>query len=242
MHFCKVFAILNKGTFCCRGDFLSNYEKQLVMATYKQFESAALQQDFSHLLQHGYYLLENDRLNNYAIEIMLEYPDVLPDIKPSPQSLVKNYQINYLEFVLYSMIDALVKQQHYDKAFVLIQTYKEASCEFIFEYVNDFGTDDEVYRLGAVVQQDIAYLVDGSPKFIRQSLAIWRTTYRDVASDYYDIADMTSKHLCNVMEVLFALEYFELLEYMVEVYKKYLFIDHYFEQLRCSIREILKHT
>lgn len=80
MQFCMIFAILNKGTFCCRGDFLSNYEKQLVMATYKQFESAAQQQDFSHLLQHGYYLLENDRLNNYVIDIMMEYPDVLPGI------------------------------------------------------------------------------------------------------------------------------------------------------------------
>ncbi|UZM99701.1 hypothetical protein OL548_06355 [Lysinibacillus sp. MHQ-1] len=45
------------------------------------------------VIYYGEYLLEDERLNNYAIEILLEYKDLLPNRKPTPPAIIKKLSI-----------------------------------------------------------------------------------------------------------------------------------------------------
>ena len=107
-----------------------------------------------------------------------------------------------------------------------------ASCESIYRYVNGETDENSLHLIEATVQQDIAFIVDNSLQYISASLDIWRTSYQNEESDYYVIAEMTSRHMCNLMKVFFVTEQFALLEKLMETYKKYLLIECHFEEMR----------
>ncbi len=72
-------------------------EKEKVLIAYILFHIANREQQSEMVIQYGEYLLEDERINNYAIEILLEYKELLPNRKPTPPAIIKNYQLNYLE-------------------------------------------------------------------------------------------------------------------------------------------------
>ncbi|MEO4053755.1 Fe-S-cluster redox enzyme [Solibacillus sp. CAU 1738] len=214
-------------------------EKEKTLLAYLLLNEAASRKDTEQIVQQGLFLIEDDRLNNHAVELMLEYSDALTMLKPQPHAIVKVYNENYVEFVFYTIIHALVQKQQYKQVLKLLKEHEIASSTAIYNYLNAPSDPDLLHKIEANVQQDIAYIVHGSPQHMRHSLDVWLAEYMKKTSPYAKIAQMTSKHLCNILKSLWATEQFELFEKLMEIYKKYLFIDSHFEQLRTFVAAIV---
>ncbi|MDN4494666.1 hypothetical protein [Ureibacillus aquaedulcis] len=208
-------------------------EKEYTLLSYIQAITAAEHNDSARVIEYGSFLIANDRLVNHAIELFLEYSDVLPNLKPEPDTLVKRYDKNYLEQIFYILIEALVQNSKYHEVVDLLKQHEIASCLSLYEYFDREQSDqDAIFKIEATVQRDIAYIVHNSPQYVAQSIEIWLQSYRDEQSPYFEIAHMTSKHLCNILKSLFVTQHYELFEKLIEVYKKYLLIDRHFDNLR----------
>lgn len=210
-------------------------DKEKTLLAYLLLSEAASRKDTDQVVLYGSFLIEDDRLNNHAVELMLEYSDALTQLKPQPHTLVKAYSDNYVEFVFYTVIHALVQKQQYNQVLALLKEHEIASCTAIYRYLNTPFEPDLLHKIEANVQQDIANIVHGSLQHIRHSLDIWLANYNNKKSPYIKIAKMTSKHLCNILKTLWATEQFELFEKLMEIYKKYLFIEAHFKQLRSFV-------
>lgn len=208
-------------------------EKEHTLLSYIRAITAAEHNDTASVIEYGSYLIANDRLINHAIELFLEYSDVLPHLKPEPETLVKRYDKNYLEQIFYILIDALVQNSKYHEVIELLKQHEIASCISLYAYFNREHSDQNaIFKIEATVQRDIAYIVDNSPQHVVQSIEIWLQDYHDEQSHYFEIAHMSSKHLCNILKSLFVTQHYELFEKLIEVYKKYLVIDVHFNDLR----------
>ena len=217
------------------GPFALN-EKEQTLLSYMLFREAITRHDNEAIIQHGLYLIEEERLSNHAIELVVDYEDVLQSMNPQPQALVKSYRENYLEHLFFVLLNTLVKEEQWTEAFALITSYELASCTAIFELLQD--QDPEMLHLiEATAQQDIAVLVDGTTQIIRESLVSWQTYHLQKGSPYYEIALHTSQHLCNILKILFNAEQDLLVEKLLAVYKKYMLIPAHFENLRQFIEQ-----
>ncbi|RHW32765.1 hypothetical protein D1B33_16490 [Lysinibacillus yapensis] len=241
-HFQKIDALIE--------DIIANWgtgkwalsEKEFTLLIYIKAITAAHHKITADVMEYGKYLIMNDRLTNHSIELLLEYSDVLPNLKPEPDSLVKRYDKNYLEQIFYILIDALIQNEKYSEVVQLIQQHEIASCMSIYEYFDDaHHNEDALFKIEATVQRDIAFIVHNSPQYILQSVEEWLKNYNDEKSAFYEIASMTSSHLCNLLKAFFATEHYELFEKLMEVYKKYLKIDSHFNDLRDFVSAYVKN-
>lgn len=208
-------------------------EKEQTLLSYILAIDGAKHFDTEKTIAHGKYLIMNDRLINHSIELLIEYGEILPNLKPEPQSLVKRYDKNYLEQVFFIVIDALVKNEQYFDVLQLMKEYEIASCTSIYDFLNAKVFDkDLLLKIEATVQRDIAYIVDHSPQHVLQSIEKWLKQYKEIESPFYPIAKMTSQHVCNLLKALFATEQFELFEQLINIYIKYLILQEDFEDLR----------
>lgn len=213
-------------------------EKENTLLIYILAIDAANQQDIEKTILYGKYLLGEDRLINHAIELLLEFSDILPDIKPAPDTLVKRYDQNYLEQLFYVYINALVQNGQYTDVVPLIKEHVIASCTSIYNHLNsDEHHEDLLYRIQTTIQYDIALIVDNSPQHVVKSIESWLQHYQVPDSPYYYIAIQTSKHLCNLLKVFFVTKQFDLFEHLMEIYKKYLKIDEHFLDLKDFVAE-----
>ena len=211
-------------------------EKEQTLLSYMLFREAITRHDNAAIIRHGLYLIEEERLSNHAIELVVEYEDVLQSMNPQPQALVKSYRENYLEHLFFVLLNTLVKEEQWNEAFALITSYELASCSAIFELLQDQNAE-MLHLIEATVQQDIAVLVDGTTQIIRDSLVTWKTHHLQKNSPYYEIAQQTSQHVCNLLKILFIKEQDLLVEKLLAVYKKYLLIPAHFENLRQFIEQ-----
>ncbi|MFC7688007.1 hypothetical protein [Ureibacillus sp. GCM10028918] len=208
-------------------------EKEYTLLSYIQAITAAEHNDSARVIEYGNYLIANDRLINHAIELFLEYSDVLPNLKPEPNTFVKRYDKNYLEQIFFILIDALVQNSKFDEVIELLKQHEIASCTSLYGYFNREQFDqDAIFKIEATVQRDIAYIVHNSPQHVVQSIEVWLQNYQEEQSTYFEIVHMTSKHMCNILKSLFVTQHYELFEKLIEVYKKYLVIDVHFDDLR----------
>ncbi|MER2115581.1 MAG: Fe-S-cluster redox enzyme [Solibacillus isronensis] len=213
------------------GKFALNTKEQTLLG-YMLFQEAVYKRDYRSILLQGMYLIEEERINNHAIELVVEYADVLSSMNPQPDTLVKDYRENYLEHVFYELINSVVKEEQFELGIELLKNYELASCAAIFQLLHADETETILHMIEATVQRDIAQLVDGSPQNIRESIIIWQQQYSNKNNDYYRIAEMTSQHICNLLKILFWAEEDLLVEKLLAVYKKYLLIPHHFQYLR----------
>lgn len=213
------------------GKFALNPKEQTLLG-YMLFQEAVYKRDYRSILLQGMYLIEEERINNHAIELVVEYGDVLSSMNPQPDTLVKDYRENYLEHVFYELINSVVKEEQFELGIELLKNYELASCAAIFQLLHADEKETILHMIEATVQRDIALFVDGSPQKIRESIIIWQQQYLNKNSDYYRIAEMTSQHICNLLKILFWAEEDTLVEKLLAVYKKYLHIPHHFQYLR----------
>ncbi|KGR75691.1 hypothetical protein [Ureibacillus manganicus] len=217
-------------------------EKEQTILKFMLVIDAYKQEDFESIIAHGEYLIQNDRLNNHAIELILEYGEVLPNIKPEPIALIKRYNKNYIEKIFYILIEAYIQKHQYEHVIRLLKEYEIASCTAIYNYLNQDVIDDgnSLHHIEATVQRDIIFIVDHTPQHIMHSVEVWLNHYQDEDSPYYEIAIMSSKHICNILKALFATEHFELFDKLMEVYAKYIKVDAHFHQLRDFAADYVK--
>ncbi|MBD8038579.1 Fe-S-cluster redox enzyme [Solibacillus sp. A46] len=213
------------------GEFALN-NKEYTLLGYMLFQEAVFKKDYRNILMQGMYLIEEERLNNHAIELVVEYTDVLSSMNPQPDALVKHYRKNYIEHVFYELIDSVVKEEKFEQGIELLRNYELATCTTIFELLQSTDYEDILHKIEATVQRDIAILVDGSIHKVRESLATWQSEYMDPRSPYNAIALMTSQHICNLLKILFYAEEDNLVEKLLAVYKKYLLVPAHFYNLR----------
>ncbi len=211
-------------------------EKEKVLIAYLLFHIAHQEKDNELVIQYGEYLLEDERLNNYAIEIMLEYKELLPNRKPTPPAIIKNYELNFLENLYAILLDHYVRMGRYQEGLVLLKEHVLASNKKIHAaLVEGSCSNEQLIAIEAYVQQDIALHVNNSLQHIGLSVEEWRQHYRQSEAPYYFVAQSASLHLLNILKILFVTEHYELFEKLMEIYKKYLLIDDHFEKLRVFI-------
>lgn len=213
------------------GDFPLN-EKEKTLLAYMLFQQAALRRDHGAIITHGLYLIEGERLNNHAIELVVEYRDILSSMNPQPHAIVKNYTSNYLEHVFFVLLNTLVHENQFEMASKLIRNHELATCTVIFELLQSSDANQELHKIEANVQQNIAELVDGSVQNMRESLKLWQAHYLDRKGPYWPIAEMTSLHVCNLLKILFHEEQDILLEKLLFIYKKYIAVPKHLTKLR----------
>lgn len=214
-------------------------EKERTLLAYIMTVDCFQNKEIQNTIEYGQYLISQDRLTNHAIELLLDYSNVLPNMKPEPTSLVKRYDQNYLEQIFFILISALIETEQYDQVMQLLKEHEIASCSAIFDYLNDEQNKDLLFKIEAAVQVDIAFIVDNSPKHIMQSIEKWKKVYQQKKSDYYLVANMTSIHVCNILKACFATKHYNLFDRLMEIYKKYLQIDDHFENLREFIKNFI---
>lgn len=208
-------------------------EKEKVLIAYILFHIANREQQSEAAIRYGEYLLEDERLNNYAIEILLEYRELLPNRKPTPPAIIKNYQLNYLENLYAVLLDHYVKMERYTDGLALLKEHVLASNKKIHtSLVQKNYSQEQFITIEAYVQQDIALHVNNSLQHIGLSVEEWRRHYYQPEAPYHIVAQSASLHMLNILRVLFVTEQFELFEKLMEIYKKYLLIDEHFENLR----------
>lgn len=242
-HYC-----LSEGDYHRVKDFITSFEaewrysmyalteKEKVLIAYILFHIANREQQSEKVIYYGEYLLEDERLNNYAIEILLEYKDLLPNRKPTPPAIIKSYQLNYLENLYAVLLDHYVKATRYEDGLLLLKEHVLASNKKInTSLVQKNYSSEQLIAIEAYVQQDIALQVNNSLQHIGLSVEEWRQNYRQPDVPYYIVAQSASLHMLNILRVLFVTEQFELFEKLMEIYKKYLLIDDHFEKLRVFI-------
>ncbi|MEK4423719.1 Fe-S-cluster redox enzyme [Solibacillus sp. FSL K6-1523] len=212
-------------------------EKEKTLLSYMLFQEAIFKKEHEAIVTYGLYLIEGERLNNHAIELVVEYQDVLNSMSPQPHAIVKNYKENYLEHVFFVLIDTLVKENQFEFAIELLRNHELATCTVLFEILQSPNETQELHKIEANVQQDIAILVDGSTQLIRESLKTWQEQYLERKGPYIQIAEMTSMHVCNILKILFHEEQDILLEKLLSVYKKYLVIPQHLNKLRQFIEQ-----
>ncbi len=216
-------------------------EKEQTILTYMLAIDSYKQANFERTITYGEYLIHKDRLNNHAIELILEFSDVLPNINPEPSTLIKRYNKNYIEKIFFILVDAYIHKQQFSDVIRLLKEYEIASCTAIHEHLNQSRFEENsLHRIEATVQRDIIFIVDHSPQHIMQSLEVWLHNYQEEDSPYYEIAIMSSKHVSNILKALFATERYELFDKLMEVYTKYLKIDEHFNQLRDFVAGYVK--
>ena len=211
-------------------------EKEKVLIAYILFHIANREQQSEKVIYYGEYLLEDERINNYAIEILLEYKELLPNRKPTPPAIIKNYQLNYLENLYAILLEHYVKMARYEDGLLLLKEHVLASNKKInSSLVQKNFSSEQLIAIEAYVQQDIALHVNNSLQHIGLSVEEWRRNYRQPNAPYYVVAQSASLHMLNILRVLFVTEQYELFEKLMEIYKKYLLIDDHFENLRMFI-------
>ncbi|MEK4384367.1 Fe-S-cluster redox enzyme [Solibacillus sp. FSL W7-1464] len=213
------------------GKFALNTKEQTLLG-YMLFQEAVYKRNYRSILLQGMYLIEEERINNHAIELVVEYADVLSSMNPQPDTLVKDYRKNYLEHVFYELVNSVVKEEQFELGMELLKNYELASCTTIFQLLHAEEKETMLHLIEATVQRDIALSVDGSPQNIRESIIIWQQHALKKDSAYYNISEMTSQHICNLLKILFWAEEDILVEKLLAVYKKYLLIPHHFQYLR----------
>ena len=212
-------------------------EKEKVLIAYILFNVANKEQKADEVIQYGEYLLDDERLNNYAIEIMLEYKELLPNIKPTPQAVVKNYANNYLEHLYAILLKNYVETENYMKGLKLLKEHVLVSSKKIHEtLVHENYSSKQFIAIESAIQKDIAIQVNNSLQQIGASLEEWRKHYRDPKVPYYATVKSSSLHMLNILKVLFVTEQYELFDKLMELYKKYLLVDEHFEEMRLFIR------
>lgn len=208
-------------------------EKEQTLLSYILAMDGANQKNTDKTITHGKFLIQNDRLINHAVELLIDYGDILPNLKPEPEALVKRYDKNYLEQIFFIVIDALVKKEQFQDVLQLMKEYEIASCTNIYNFLNAKAFDrDLLLKIEAGIQRDIAYIVDHSHQHIMQSIDKWLRQYQQMENPFYPVARMTSQHVSNLLKALFATEQFELFEQLMGIYKKYLVLQDDFEDLR----------
>lgn len=211
-------------------------EKEKVLIAYILFNVANKEKQAEEVIQYGEYLLDDERLNNYAIEIMLEYKELLPNIKPTPQAIVKNYANNYLENLYAILLQNYVQTGNYKKGLKLLREQALISSKKIHEaLLNKNYSHEQFIAIESAIQKDIAIQVNNSLQQIGASLEEWRRHYRDPKAPYYYTVQSSSLHMMNILKVLFVTEQYELFEKLMEMYKKYLLVDEHFEEMRLFI-------
>lgn len=206
-------------------------EKERTLFSYMLLREAVIRNNRQHIIAHGLFLIENERLHNYAVELVMEYSEVLQAMPPQPKALIKNYEANYLEYVFFVLIDALVIEEEFEQAYELLLHYELASCEAIYMLLNE-QKNEQIHLIEATMQRDIAMLVDQSVQNMRESLTIWQMQRADKRSDYFQLAKSSSKHVSNLLKILFVQEEDILLEKLLDAYKKYLSNDAHLRSLR----------
>jgi len=211
-------------------------EKEKVLIAYLLFHIAHQEQSAESVIQYGEYLLEDERLNNYAIEILLEYKELLPNRKPTPPAIIKNYDLNFLENLYAVLLDHYVRMERYQEGLLLLKEHVLASNKKIHAtLVQKNYSNEQFIAIEASVQQDIALHVNNSLQHIGLSVEEWRQRYHHPDTSYYLVAQSASLHMLNILKVLFVTEQYEVFEKLMEIYKKYLLIDDHFEKLRVFV-------
>ena len=211
-------------------------EKEKVLISYILLNVAHKEKHVEEVIQYGEYLLDDERLNNYAIEIMLEYKELLPNIKPTPQAIVKNYANNYLENLYAMLLQNYVQTGNYSKGLKLLKEQALVSSKKIHEaLVYKKYSHEQFIAIESAIQKDIAIQVNNSLQQIGASVEEWRQHYRDPEAPYYYTAQSSSLNMMNILKVLFVMEQYELFEKLMEMYKKYLLVDEHFEEMRLFI-------
>lgn len=195
-------------------------ETEEVLLACIRLRVAVHNEEFEKIISLGEYLLEDDRLNDNGVKILVDYNEVLPNFPPATMNLVKRYDQNYLTYLCYVLVHAYIMQKDLAKAYALIWEDETASCELIHNLLRiKKPTEKQLSTLNLIVEQNIAQLVGEKER--QKALAIWQSHYLQNTAPYYLAAKQTSRHITHLIQVFAYAEHEQLFLKMLELYKSY---------------------
>lgn len=206
-------------------------EKEQTLFDYLLFMRAHLLHLKDEKLIYALALLEDERLNTYAVEMFFEFGETLQAKRPAPESLIKDYPSYYIEHIFYLIVQTLVENEMYEKCFYVLKEYDVASCSAIHYALNEEQTTEILAQIEATVQKDIAHLIGVPPQEMMAAIKCWQQNRFQKNNKVYTIATVTAKHVINLLKVFFMEEQLIMFEKLMEIYKKYLEIPVLSSQL-----------
>ena len=207
-------------------------EKEQALTTYLLMCAAYEKRDYKMTRECGYYLLQNNRIYNHAVEILIEYEHFLNSFNPQTSSLIKNYKANYLEYAFYMLIHACTQLKQFKEVHTLLRDYESSCCTALYSYFNDEERGmDYTIVFEEMMRADIAGIV-GKPSE-EKSVAHWQANY---LGDYKNVVKTTSKILCNILKMAHVLGDQQLFWILYPLYEKYVYVPAHAGELKRFMR------
>lgn len=209
-----------------RGNFEIT-EMEQTLLTYLLFMRATVLKLEDEQIQYARFLIQDERLNNHSVEIYFEFGVILNLVRPQPESIIKYYPNYYLENLYYLILNTFVKRGLYEEAFQLIQHVELATCSAIYRVINGDNSEEALAGIEATIQRDIMTVMKYPPDLMMEAIQLWRKEMEWPKSSSSKLANLSVRHISNVLKTLFVNEQYDGFEKLLEVYKKYLHIPSY---------------
>ncbi|MER1999094.1 MAG: hypothetical protein ABS882_04905, partial [Lysinibacillus sp.] len=175
------------------------------------------------------FLLKQDRFMDVAIELIIEYGELLEIAKPQPEAFIKNYRTSVFENFFFMYFEALTQLNEHKYAIEVLYKYEIASTSSIFHYLQQ-PTVENFIAIEAAMQKNIALNIDQSVSYVKQSIDKWVAEYEQLPEAW-----ISSKYLCFLLETFFICEHFELFERLMDMYLKYIKFEEHYDCLKQRI-------
>ena len=203
--------------------------KERALFSYMAMTIAYNRQQWKKVIDEARFLLKQDRFMDVSIELIVEYGALLKITQPQLEAIIKNYRKNVFEHFFFMYLEALTQLGQYRQAFDILYNYEIASTSSIFHYLQQ-PNEENLVRIEAAMQRNIALVVDGSVSYVKQSIDKWQLIYTAIPEAY-----VSSKYMCFMLETLFICERYDLFERLMEIYVKYLKFEQHYDDLKQRI-------
>ena len=216
-------------------------EMEQTLLAYLLFMRATVLKLPDEQLEFALFLMEDERLNNHSVEILFEFGAALNLVRPQPESIVKNYANYYLEHVYYLMLNTLVERELFYEGYKLLKRVEIASCTAMYQVIQGDKSEEALAYIEATVQRDITTVMQMPASQMMEAIQSWQALYRKPKTIYAKTAIITTKHIMNILKILFVNEQLDGFEKLLEVYKKYLEIPSSSKMLHQFLVDHIEH-
>lgn len=217
-----------------RGKWALN-EKEQVLLHYLKMHLAAKRKRWRKVKLQAELLLRDDFLASYAVELTVDFGLLMPSYSTDADVFIKPLKNHYVAYACYLYVKALSELNEQKAIVHFLKQEPIASCTMLYTYFRTRNPDDLV-RVEAVVQQNIAVLIDGHHSNVRASIQRWQELRQQKSLESNELIVTLSEHLCRLMKACFIAEELPVFEKLMKIYVKYLYIERHFAHLKESIK------
>lgn len=206
-------------------------EKEQVLLHYIHMHLAARRKRWQKVKRQAELLLRDDLLASYAVELTVDFGELLPSYSTDADVFIKPFKNHYVAYTSYLYVMALSELQEDARIVQFLKKEPIASCTMLYTYFQTRNVDDLV-RVEAVVQQNIGMLIDGHHSNVRASIQRWQ----ELREQSNELIVTLSEHVCRLMKACFMTGELVVFEKLMTIYMKYFYVAHHFSRLKESLK------